>query len=122
MNLPQFLQAVAKDFAEKAKSGAADVGYEVTMEAMISSYRKICQLIAKRYLNHAGTDPEILRVFRDKFISMLRLTTITLDEVDSYLTAKYVDRRGRVMELYVTAAGIKREVKKSIKKKDSNHG
>jgi hypothetical protein len=115
MNLPELLRVIAGDLAEKAKDSATDVAYEAALDAFTASYRKFCISFARRYLDHDGTDHEILAAFREKFMSMMKLSTIALDEIDAYVRCVYVDKTGKVIELYLSASKVRREVRRGAR-------
>ena len=115
MNLKEFLSVVASDLMEAAKSGVADVGYATMLDAMIASYRKLCISISKKYLSNEGNDAQLLKEFRRKFLTMTKLSVISIDEIDAYLTCVYTNKCGKVMKICMTAEQVRREIKQGRK-------
>ena len=77
-----------------------DLGYDALFDGFISTYRQLLQKWAERYLNNEGTDPEILKEHRKKFLKITRMTANAITEVDAYVTGKYHDVWGEVRTLY----------------------
>lgn len=115
MNLKEFVSAIAVDFVDKAKSGATDIAYEATFETIIASYKQFCLKFVERYIKYEGTDSEILKAFRARFMRMVKLSMISIDEVDAYLTCVYVNKKGQVLQICMSAEQVKREVIRGTK-------
>jgi hypothetical protein len=110
---------LARDLASQVSGCATDAAYEAALDAMLSGYRKLCQSMAKRYLDREGSDRVLLTVFREKFMKMLRTTTAVIDEIDYYVEGRYVDKSGKVIKFYMTAPKLRKEIRR-FKKKNEN--
>ena len=93
-SLTDFLTAILAEGGEIAK----DAAFETAFDMFISNYRNLCAKMADRYLQYEGSDEELLATFRERILRMIKISIITIEEIDVYVTGDRVEIWGRVKE------------------------
>ena len=99
----QLLSKVCESIFESFVNGTKGVVAAEGFDTFIEAYGKICKEFVGHYLDAQGMDEAFIQDFRTKFMRVLKMSVIAVDEIDTKLSGGIVVDRWQDMRKLMRA-------------------